>query len=90
MWWDIFILYGNREDASLDPLNRACNEVMAQSLALSNLAVKEGALHGLGHFSIYYPDECQKVIETFLDSERRKIPAELAAYAECAKVGGIS
>src|SRR5688572_15809699 len=29
MWWDIFILYGNREDVNLDPLNRACIDVMA-------------------------------------------------------------
>lgn len=89
MWWDIFIIYGDRDDVSLDPLNRACIDVMAASLPLSNIAVKEGALHGLGHFSLYYPDECRRIIGSFLSTSKSDIPPALVTYALYATEGDV-
>lgn len=83
MWWDTFALWGDRDNPLADPLNRACIEVMEGSLAFSHIAVREGALHGLGHFGHGYPVECQAIIRRFLDSNPDLNP-ELARYAEAA------
>lgn len=88
MWWDIFILWGNRDDPAHDPLNRACLQVMEQSLALPNIAVQEGALHGLGHFAGGYPDEVRKIIESFLNRSPALAP-QLLAYATRAIRGDV-
>lgn len=87
MWWDVFILFGDREE-SLEMLNQCCLKVMEKSLALPNIAVKEGALHGLGHFESDYPKECHQIVAEFVSSECN-LPPELLAYAESAKEGKV-
>jgi hypothetical protein len=87
MWWDIFIINGER-DASIEPLNLACISVMERCLQLPNIAVKEGALHRLGHFSLYYPEMCQSIISEFL-SAQVPVPPSLLRYAERAKSDDI-
>jgi hypothetical protein len=88
MWWDIFIIYGARDDLDVDPLNLACLEVMEKSITLSNIAVQEGALHGLGHFEPYYPDVCHPIIERFLKLDPTRDPG-LQEYALNALSGYI-
>lgn len=88
MCWDIFIIYGDREDKALDPLNRACLRVMEKSVRLSNIAVQEGAFHGLGHFALYYPEECAAIIDAFL-AEETILPPKLLEYALGARTGGV-
>jgi hypothetical protein len=88
MLWDIFIIYGDREDPKVDLLNRSCLHVVKRSLALKNIAVIEGALHGLGHFCLRYPNEAETAIDHFLESNPR-IPSELLSYAKAARAGGV-
>jgi hypothetical protein len=82
MWWDTFIAPGRE-------LNEACLWVMENSLQLSNPAVIEGALHGLGHWTSHYPDRCAAIIENFLETRAIKFSEELHAYATWAQSGCI-
>ncbi|HEX7858725.1 MAG TPA: hypothetical protein VF773_00200 [Verrucomicrobiae bacterium] len=88
MWWDIFIIFGDRDDKSLEPLNKMCLSVMDRSLTLSNIAVLEGALHGLGHFANYYKETSANIIDRFLHSSRT-LPEPLLNYARGARTGGV-
>jgi hypothetical protein len=88
MWWDIFVIYGERKDPSVEPLNRACLAVMEKTLTLSNIATLEGALHGLGHFGIYYKEECERIIDEF-SARRKDISEELRRYALAAGSGCV-
>jgi hypothetical protein len=88
VWWDIFILWGDPDDPSVEPLNRACLSVMEKTLELPNIATLEGALHGLGHFAPYYPADCGRIIDKFLQA-RKSIPEELRQYALAARKGGV-
>lgn len=87
MWWDISIICGEREPA-LEPLNEACFEVMEKCLELANVAVQEGALHGLGHFCDYYPERCRALIDSFLEGNKEQ-RVGLRDYAESAKTGCV-
>jgi hypothetical protein len=87
MWWDIFVIYGER-NPSIEELNDACISVMDQCLQLPNIAVKEGALHGLDHFSLYYPETCRQIISEFV-SAQKTVNAALLQYAEKAKTDNI-
>jgi hypothetical protein len=87
MLWDIFIVYGNR-DKAMEPLNRASLKVIERALKLKNWAVIEGALHGLGHFEQYYPEETRRIADTYL-STANEWPRELVAYAMAARDGCI-
>ncbi|MGV3772109.1 MAG: hypothetical protein ACO1QB_04350 [Verrucomicrobiales bacterium] len=86
MWWDIFVVYGNRDDPAEEPLNRACLAVMEQCLTIPHIAVQEGALHGLGHFKHYYPEESKRIIQNFMHSNS-KLDQPLRIYAEAAYEG---
>lgn len=85
MLWDIF-MYGDRDDPIFEPLKRASFRVMTRSLALKNISVLEGALHGLGHYSLCYPDDAEIAIDQFLNVNPG-IPLELVAYAKNARDG---
>ena len=89
MWWDIFIVYGSRDDPGEEPLNRTALNVMERCLTIAHPAVQEGALHGLGHFHAYYPAECEKIVATFIADHREAMNVALRNYAERAKVGSI-
>ncbi|HUS34992.1 MAG TPA: hypothetical protein VM680_06535 [Verrucomicrobiae bacterium] len=89
MWWDIFIIYGATDDPPTIPLHDACLWVMENSLQLSNPAVLEGALHGLGHWTLYQPQRCEKIIDDFLRTHAKNLSPELQAYASAARTGCI-
>lgn len=80
MWWDIFPVGGVTQDGAPPELASACLSVMAATLELPSLACQEGALHGLGHWSRYYKERCQRIISAFLQGHGELRP-ELRAYA---------
>lgn len=84
MWWDIFPLYGQPEDAARREIDAACISVMGSTLELPSVACEESALHGLGHWGIYYPDRCQSIILRFTQRHQELRP-ELREYAERAR-----
>ena len=82
MWWDIFITPGRE-------LNDACLSVMENCLQLTNPAVLEGALHGLGHWTRSYPKRCEQAIDTFLKKRAKQLSQALRTYAMAAATGCI-
>lgn len=86
MWWDIFPFAIGMN--GLTALDRALLDVMKQQLTIDHDAVRESALHGLGH--IVSPRESAvQIIDAFLDSHPRIRP-ELRQYALDARAGGIT
>jgi hypothetical protein len=88
MWWDVF-------PAWVDPSDEAeLNEgdeyiaVMERCLSLSHEACLEGALHGLGHWQMNYPERVATIIDRFL-RERPDLRPELVVYARRARVGAV-
>jgi hypothetical protein len=86
MWWDTFVIWPNHDEPSMLPLADGCLQVMVKCLSLSNIAVLEGALHGLGHFQMGYEKEVPEIIGHFLKS-RSDLPAALRSYANHAATG---
>lgn len=60
---------------------------MERTLAIDHLSCQEGALHGLGHWQLYYPDRVVPIIDAYLASDITK--PELAQYAQNARRGEI-
>jgi len=88
MWWDILPLCGRPKDPASSPMDSACLDAMERSLALPSVACQESALHGLGHWALYYPERCSKAVDTFLDAQPQ-LPVALVKYAKCARKGGV-
>jgi hypothetical protein len=88
MWWDIYPIGGRPADSSGDALNRAALWVMAQTLTLPSDACREGAIHGLGHWMQYYPDDVIATIDAFL-ARTPDLRPELRRYALSARAGCV-
>ena len=89
MWWDI-VPYPPvfwKKDTEEEVVTE-CLAVMHHALSLDSIACQESGLHGLGHFSRYRPQEVCEIVDGFL-RDRSSIRAELRAYAECARGGGV-
>ena len=92
MWWDILPIHGlsshvpERPDSAA--IDQACLTVMKQTLEVDNVACQESALHGLGHWSIYYP-EVKTVIDVFL-KRNNSARSELRSYAKAARQNRIA
>ncbi|MGA2280679.1 MAG: hypothetical protein ABSG80_10300 [Verrucomicrobiota bacterium] len=84
MWWDIFPLRGQPEDTARREIDEACLSVMEATLQLPSVACQESALHGLGHWGLYYKNQCQSIISAFLQRHRDLRP-ELQRYATRAR-----
>ncbi len=84
MWWDIFPLCGQPEDAARREIDEACLSVMKTTLQLPSLACQESALHGLGHWGLHYQEHCQSIISAFTQRHQDLCP-RLAKYAALAK-----
>lgn len=71
MWWDVLPIHGLThhcpELSDSAALDQACLGVMRKILEMDSLACQESALHGLGHWTIYY-SEPAKLISDFLTS----------------------
>lgn len=88
MWWDLFPAGGWPEDPDSAEVDAELLAVMKRTLALDSLACQESALHGLGHWQLYYPRFVQQAIDEFL-GRAAAIRRELRQYAEHARVGYV-
>ncbi|GAB4477987.1 MAG: hypothetical protein Kow00124_21860 [Anaerolineae bacterium] len=88
MWWDILPVTAQPDKPGRHPIDFTALEVMAQTLALDSPLCAQAALHGLGHWQPYYPDEVQHLIDEFLVRHPDLAP-ELVAYAHQARSGCV-
>ncbi len=88
MWWDIVPLYGHPEEAKKRVLDAPILEIMKKTLSLDSLACQESALHGLGHWQMYYPKEVEEIIDSYLQTPPRN--ANLQTYAQSARKGCVN
>lgn len=89
MWWDIMPIGAAVKPAYADPINEACLAVMRETLALTNPACQESALHGLGHWAFAYPEFTAAAIDAYLAANPTLRP-ELARYALAARSGCVN
>ena len=90
MWWEFFPTRrgepGNRAKKELDEMFL---KIMEQTLALSSIACRESALHGLGHWQLYYPTETARIVDAFLSSTPN-LSEGLSDYAKAAREGYVN
>ncbi|BAW95367.1 hypothetical protein NIES970_02720 [[Synechococcus] sp. NIES-970] len=84
MWWDILPVWHSDENCRF-AIQSLCLEVMTFCLSLGNLACKESALHGLGHWYHFAPREVERIIQ----EGDRHIPPPLKNYAKSAQCGCV-
>lgn len=85
MWWDILPIHGRPEEPTRAEFDFEVLVVLNRLLGIPQDACRESALHGLGHWSIYYPS-VTNIIDEFL-SRTPNLRPELIAYAKSAKTG---
>jgi hypothetical protein len=76
------------EEAALHTIDDVLLHVMERSLRLGSEACREGALHGLGHWHLTYPEQTAAIIDRWL-AEGPSISPELHAYARSARSGCV-
>lgn len=87
MWWDILALHGHPEEREFAPFDTEVLVVLRRLLAIPHDACRESALHGIGHWSGYYPGAAE-IVDDFL----RRTPdlrSELVSYAMQARDGDV-
>ena len=84
MWWDILPARGRDGE----PLDAELLAVMKRVLTLDSVACQESALHGLGHWCMYYPEMVVQAIDKFL-AQAGNARAELRQYAKRAREGDV-
>jgi len=87
MWWDTMPVYGGPVLADRQVLHLAALETMTTILEFDSLACQESALHGLGHWAIYYPERVGSIISRYLLGQAAHSP--LRPYALAASVGHV-
>jgi hypothetical protein len=88
MWWDLFPVVGPPGNPNYAELDAELFAVMKQILAVDSLACQESALHGLGHWHVYYPEIVHQAIDEFL-ARAGNMRQELRDYAVCARRGYV-
>ena len=88
MWWDEFPCLALPNDPDCDLLHRAAIDVMRRTLTRDSIACQEAALHGLGHWARYRPNDVAAAVDEFLGNGRGK-RAELVSYAQSARCGCV-
>ena len=88
MWWDLVPLLLEPDDSSKAAISRAALEVMDDTLKIDSIACQESALHGLGHWQLFYPDEVAEIVDRFL-KENPDLRPELKEYALNAREGHV-
>ena len=88
MLWDVLPVYGHPENESLKQFDNECLAVMEFALGLSSDACRESALHGLGHWSNYYPENAGQSADKFIQ-RNPNARSELIAYATKARTGDV-
>lgn len=87
MWWDIFPAYGQPDNPARAEVDSEFLNVMEKTLYLDSDACCESALHGLGHWQLYYP-ETVAIIDGFL-AQRPQLRSDLERYPLRARVGSV-
>ncbi len=85
MWWDVLPIHGRPDLPERTEFDSEVLLVLQRLLNIPHDACRESALHGLGHWSIYYP-KVADIIDEFL-SHSPDMRHELVAYAKSAKTG---
>ena len=88
MWWDSLpypCIERWRKDTAF---KEAALNVMQQQLAMPHDAVRESALHGLGHWHHYYPKDTRRIVKQFLNTTSN-LRDDLIDYAEAAAEGMV-
>lgn len=85
MWWELLPRHGATSLVSLTEIDRALLDLMAELIEEHHIAVKESALHGLGHWHASWPDE----VRSRIDDHAQAIPMVLRDYALAARWGGL-
>jgi hypothetical protein len=80
MWWDIIPIIGQPNHPDQIDLDREILGVMESTLQLNSIACRESALHGLGHWQPYYPQQTAGIIDDFLQTQTG-LREELRTYA---------
>lgn len=91
MWWDNFQLWGGPDDPARAEVDQAALMVMHKILSLDSEACRLSALHGLGHWADFYPEQVHTIIDAFLreaDAQSTLRP-ELKHYAQQARMGHV-
>jgi hypothetical protein len=88
MWWDILPVAGQPADPARENLDRTILRVMEAGLQLDSIACQESALHGLGHWHLYYSQPVDAIIQGFL-RRNRALPENLQQYALSALSGCV-
>jgi hypothetical protein len=87
MWWDVFPAWGDPDDPSESEERDEYIGVMERCLSLNHDACLEGALHGLGHWRILFPERVEAIVDRFLRA--RVLRPGLAEYARRARDGAV-
>jgi hypothetical protein len=99
MFWDAFPMYSHTRNHHGQPLKvieneednskieAACLDAMERTLAIDHIACQEGALHGLGHWQMFYPERVVPIIDRYLASSHAQ--PELTNYAQSARTGSV-
>ena len=88
MWWDIIPIAGKPDDPARRQLDQAILKVMESTLQLDSIACRESALHGLGHWQMYYPDQVREIIDSF-SLRHPQLPEKLGTYMKAAYIGCV-
>lgn len=87
MWWDILPIHGRPEQPDRAQFDEAILIVLEDTLSISSQACQESALHGLGHWALYYPTRVQAVIRKYLATSY--VSPLLRNYAIAAEAGNV-
>jgi hypothetical protein len=87
MWWDILPIHGRPDVVARRDFDAEVLVVLERLLTVPHDACRESALHGIGHWSIEYP-QVARVVDAFL-AQTPHLRPELVAYAQSAKVGCV-
>lgn len=88
MWWDIIPIFGRPTDPTRAEMDREILHVLESALSLDSVACQESALHGLGHWQIYYPQPVKEIIRNFLQ-RKNTAREDLRMYAMSASSGHV-
>lgn len=88
MWWDLLPIGAQPGDPDRTGLDREILGVMESTLRLDSVPCQESALHGLGHWQYYYPQQVTGMIDSFL-GRQKGLREELRRYAMNASRGCV-
>lgn len=81
MWWDILPIRGRPDDPEHAEFDAEVLVVLRRLLTVPHVAVRESALHGLGHWSVEYRPQVREIVDKFLRLTPDLRP-ELRVYGE--------